>query len=215
MLLYANKLHFCIFDNLTFPKMHLHRNKYDTTIPWLYSQNKEYLLPKEFRETIPCSTIFFWRNSQKPFYGLEFSNIRTESLEWYELLHERNHLQKTVKVIAKVWIGLSTILTTLLQKTKEYNEHLVDAVQQLTTVFPKSLACKIVRISKATFDYRLSNLKIKCGISPLDLCFKRHPLQLATGEVQSNLHFQILIFLVGLRFQFITNYYGITNYAFR
>lgn len=85
--------------------MHIHRNKYDTTIPWLYSQNKECLLPSEFRETIPCSTVFFWRNNPKPFYGSEFSNIRTESLEWYELLHERNHLQKTLKIIAKVWIG--------------------------------------------------------------------------------------------------------------
>ena len=73
----------------------------------------------------------------------------------------------------------------MLQKTKEHNELLVNVVQQLATVFSKDIACKIVRISKATFDYRLSNLKIKCGISPLDLCFKRNPLQLATSEVQT------------------------------
>src|SRR5690554_2702258 len=51
--------------------------------------------------------------------------------------------------------------------------------------FHKKLVFKIFSISPSTF-YNWSNKeKVKCGISPLSLCFKRHPLQLAVNEVET------------------------------
>lgn len=72
-----------------------------------------------------------------------------------------------------------------------------------------------MRISKATFDYRLSILKIKCGISPLDLCFKRHPFQLATREVQAIKYaFLNPDFHASLPFRFTIIYYDKNNQVF-
>src|SRR5690554_4177068 len=61
----------------------------------------------------------------------------------------------------------------------------MSSIEQLFEVFPKKLVFKIFSISPSTF-YNWSNKeKVKCGISPLSLCFKRHPLQSAVNEVET------------------------------
>ena len=49
---------------------------------------------------------------------------------------------------------------------------------------PKRTAFRLLRLSPAAFYERLNRLKMRCGISPLDRCLKRHPLQLSLPEVQ-------------------------------
>lgn len=161
------------------------RTKYDSVVPWLYAQQKEHLLPEYFRNGIPFSTIASWRNGIKPYHGAEFARIRIESLEWNELLHERENLKSTIRTICKVWISVSDIVLPILNKKQEHWNHTLDAIQQLQSKFGKRIACKLSGISVHTFSYRLGKIKFKCGISPLDLCFKRHPSQLTQNEVKT------------------------------
>lgn len=166
--------------------MNPQRTKYDSVIPWLYHHGKEHLIPDDFRKTIPYSTISSWRNQNlKPYYGTEFRNIQKESLDWYELFQERNHLKKTVRVLAKTWISVSNILAPIIQKSKQHSELFMNAIQQLKTVFPIQTACHIAGISKSAFDYRIAQIKYTCDLSPLSMCFKRHPLQLTFNETET------------------------------
>ena len=46
------------------------------------------------------------------------------------------------------------------------------------------MALRLARLSSSSFHERMARAKAQCGLSPLDRCFKRHPLQLALGEVR-------------------------------
>lgn len=59
----------------------------------------------------------------------------------------------------------------------------IDIQRKLFTVFDKRVVCKLTRMSASAYRTKLNTLKVKCGISPLSLCLKRHPLQLAKSEV--------------------------------
>jgi len=46
---------------------------------------------------------------------------------------------------------------------------------------PKKFACKLAGLSPAALRYRTK--KIQCAVSPLSLCLKKHPAQLASKEI--------------------------------
>ena len=49
------------------------KNKYDTSVVFLYAMGKEHLLPYHFRKQIPYSTIADWRkNDYSQYLGHEF-----------------------------------------------------------------------------------------------------------------------------------------------
>ena len=57
------------------------RKKYDTSVIMLYLLKLEHLLPKEFRQKIPYSTITSWRkNSSKKYEGSQFRFLFDERL---------------------------------------------------------------------------------------------------------------------------------------
>ncbi len=160
------------------------RRKYDSHIVWLYNNGKEGLLPADFRNTIPDSTAFDWRNNDyTSFYGSEFRYMQQEAFEWYELYQQQKRLEKVQRVIARVWVSVSKRIMPLLHAAKEQQEVILNATQQLCTVLPKRLVLRLTHISAPAFSYRLQKLKTACGLSPLSLCFKRHPQQLALQEV--------------------------------
>jgi len=76
------------------------------------------------------------------------------------------------------------VLTPVITKSGKHAELFVDAVQRLFTVFPKKTALKIAGMSSSAFYDRLVRVKFKCGLSPLDLCLKKHPVQLAAAEIR-------------------------------
>lgn len=117
------------------------------------------------------------------YLGQEFRSMRDESLEWYELLHGHNRLKNILRVLARVWIAVSLVLTPVLKKVDR--ETLYDHLQRLFCVLPRRLALKLVGISAPSFYHRLHKLRVKCGLSRLSLCLKRHPLQLAVAEVDA------------------------------
>jgi transposase InsO family protein len=157
------------------------RHKYDTSIVLLYTQRKEHLLPDHFRKTIPFSTASTWRNENAmDFKGSEFRPINQEAFDWYELFLKYQMLKRTVRILCKVWIAIAGIVKPSLN-AKQHTEIVFNEMQKLFTIIPKQLACKLAGWSPVAFRYRAQ--KIQCAISPLSLCFKRHPSQLASKEI--------------------------------
>lgn len=161
------------------------RKKYDSFIIWLYNQNKENLIPAEIKNHIPYSTASAWRNLEySNYFGHEVRQMQNEALEYYELFENYKNLKRTFNMITKVWVNVSEVLMPMLHKCKEHQEMVANEVQRLFTVFPKKIVHKLTHISPSAFYTRLNRLKVKCGVSPLELCFQRHPLQLAKKEVE-------------------------------
>ena len=161
------------------------RKKYDSCLVWLCNSGNEHLIPSHLKTAIPHSTLSTWRNTDySSYFGHEVRTVQQQALEYYSLFEQYASLKKTVFVLARVWGTVSSILLPVLQKKKEYEAVLVEVVQQLFSVFSHRFAFRLVGISATSFSERLSRVKVRCGISPLQLCFKRHPLQLAVREVQ-------------------------------
>ena len=161
------------------------RNKYDTFLIWLYNQQKEHLLPKEIKNRIPDSTASGWRNLDYTNYiGHEVNSIQKQAIEQFELFEKYKHLKKVVFTITKLWVSISDVVLPVLTKSKENRGVVLEGLQQLFQVLPRKTALHLFKISPTTFFNWMAVDKVKCGISPLDLCFKRHPLQLAKKEVE-------------------------------
>ncbi|MEX2597317.1 MAG: DDE-type integrase/transposase/recombinase [Salibacteraceae bacterium] len=161
------------------------KNRYDSFLVWLYCNDKAHLIPNHIKQLIPNSTASTWRNvDYNNFIGNELRTIQNEALDHYTLLQEHRNLKRVVTVITKVWLGVSSVLMPIIHKQKEMEALIVDEVQRLFVVMPKRTALRLWRLSPSMFYERISRLKAQCGISPLDRCFKRHPLQLSMDEVR-------------------------------
>jgi transposase InsO family protein len=158
------------------------RPRYATFVPTLYNQGKEHLLPEEFRKSIPHSTASTWRNEDfMSFKGSELLGIQNEAFQWYELFLQHQKLKRTVRIVCKVWIAIATIVKPVLNARRN-TESVYDELQRLCAVIPKKMVCKLIGWSPVALRYRAK--KIQCAISPLSLCFKRHPSQLASKEIE-------------------------------
>ncbi len=66
------------------------KNKYDSSIVFLYATGNEHLLPEEFRKQIPYTTIFGWRRTDYDKYlGHEFRYFFDDAFENAELKYHR------------------------------------------------------------------------------------------------------------------------------
>lgn len=159
------------------------RVKYHSQIAWLYNQEKENLLPMDFRKTIPTSTISEWRSSSfESYYGYEYVTVSRQELSYDELLQQNKCLKKRLRTITKSWFNVSNILLPVLQKNKEHDELFLGEIQRMINAFPKKMALKIMRISAQTFSYRMGNLHTKCGNSNINRCRRKYPHQLSFSE---------------------------------
>ena len=62
------------------------KNKYDTSVIFLYAIGKEHVLPLEFRKKIPYSTISTWRKSDYSNYlGHEYRYHFDEAFNSFEI----------------------------------------------------------------------------------------------------------------------------------
>src|SRR5690554_6421861 len=164
---------------------HRKRQRYDSFLIWLYHNEKEHLVPSHIRNIIPHSTASDWRRTKiESFVGHEIREIQQSAIDQYELLEQHRNLKKEVRTISKVWLTVAPVVQQALHRKKEHSEMLVNQVQQLITVLPQRVALRIAGISTTSFYERLWNLKVQCGISPIQRCLKRHPLQLSAGEVK-------------------------------
>ncbi len=63
------------------------------------------------------------------------------------------------------------------------NEVFLSAIQKLLTVLPQKFVLRLAGISAPAYYYRICKSKISCELSPVFLCLRKHPLQLALKEV--------------------------------
>jgi hypothetical protein len=158
------------------------RTSYDTAIIWLYANQKEHLLPVEFRNRIPSSTISDFRNrNYSNYFGSEHRQIIQEALEYYELFSKYQKINSTLLTISKTWRTISKNVLPLLHKNKNISENLLNETQRLFSALSKKSALKIFGFTRSGFQYRIAKA-ISCTGSPIELCVKRIPQQLSNSE---------------------------------
>lgn len=161
------------------------RSSYDTFIVALYMHQKEHLIPDFIRNKIPSSTASGFRNRKPDHYiGSELRELQKEMFNQHELMLKHAKLKRLLHVITIAWIAFAKIGAHPLLRKKHLRFWVVEQVQLLCTVMPKSKVLKLAGLSDAAFNYQLNQVKFKCGISPLSLCQKRHPNQLAASEIK-------------------------------
>ena len=160
------------------------RNRYDSFLIWLYAQEKDNLIPGHIKRLIPHSTASTWRNIDfSSFIGHELREIQQEAISQYEIYQNHQTLKRVVFVLTRVWLAVYHILIPVLLKQKQHIEILITELQRLFVVIPKKTALRLTGISPSSFHAHLNRLKFQCKLSPLQLCIRKHPLQLATAEV--------------------------------
>lgn len=162
------------------------RNRYDSSLICLYAMGKESMIPAHLREQVPYSTASTWRQVDMTlFVGHELRSFHSDALDHYALLCKYRALHRSVCLLLRVWSTVAHIVLPALKDAKEHGERFMGALQELITVMPRERALRLAQLSSSAFYDRLAQLKMRCGISPLGRCFKRHPLQLALGEVRA------------------------------
>ena len=115
------------------------------------------------------------------FKGSEFLHMQQEGIQWYELFLEHRKLKRTVQALCRVWITLAPVIKPVL-RVRSTTERVFDQLQHLFQATSKKFTCKLAGWSPAALRYH--SKKIQCTVSPLSLCFKRHPSQLLAKEIR-------------------------------
>jgi putative transposase len=161
----------------------LRYNRYHPSLVCCYALGREHLVPDHVRELVPHSTASGWRRiDTSSLIGHEVWHTQKDALDLHEVLIRHERLRITILTLMKVWTALADILIPVL-KNKEHGERIVNALQRLFTIMPRRRALKLVDLSTSAFHERLARVKVRCGLSPAERCFQRHPLQLALREV--------------------------------
>ena len=95
------------------------KNKYDSSVVFLYAIGREQLLPLDFRKKIPYSTISSWRKTNYGNYlGHEFRYHFSDAFKCFELESENNRLKSRLLSLARSWLTLSHIILPLVKTTR-------------------------------------------------------------------------------------------------
>jgi hypothetical protein len=108
------------------------RKKYDTSVIFLYAVGRENLLPSEFRNQIPYSTISTWRSlDYSKFFGHEFRYFFDEAFDKAEVVKENKKLRQIMFGIARSWLVLGSVLQPLIKnarKDRKIQKDIIDAI---------------------------------------------------------------------------------------
>ena len=145
----------------------------------LYLLRQEHLLPKEFRKTIPYSTISSWRKSTYESYeGSQFRFLFDANWDLISLKQENQRLRSIMISVAKSYILLKANFEDFIknQKTKkEFQAKLVLAVNVLRSHITLEVALKIFFIHRNQFYEWAVASKHNCTHSYSFLCLKGIP----------------------------------------
>lgn len=164
------------------------KNKYDTSVVFLYAIGKESLLPDDFRKKIPYSTISTWRKTDYSNYlGHEFRYHFKDAFKSFELESENKRLKRYMMVLARSWITLSHIMLPLVKQSnsnKEAQLKILTAINYLKNMMGIDKTLKLIGLSKPLYYQWELEARFECFDSFTQLCTKRHPQQLQLKEVQ-------------------------------
>ncbi len=164
------------------------KNKYDSSVVFLYAIGKEDLLPREFRRQIPYSTISSWRkNDYSQYLGHEFRYFFDEAFSSAELSHRYHKLKKTMMSLARSWITLSDMFVPLVKSAandKKNKNNILSVVNNMKTHFGLERTLKLMGLSKSLYYQWTLEARFECFDSYTQLCVKRHPQQLELKEIR-------------------------------
>lgn len=164
------------------------KNKYDTSVVFLYSIGKEHLLPAEFRRKIPHSTIYNWRKfNYGEYLGNEFRLFFDQAFSSAELNYRYHALKKQMMSLARSWVALSHIMLPIvksLQGDKQSQNSILSAVNYMKGHLGFDRTLKLMGLSKTLYYQWTTEARFECFDSYTQLCVKRHPQQLEIEEIQ-------------------------------
>ena len=163
------------------------KQKYDSSVVYLYSIGNENILPADFRKKIPYPTISTWRKTDYSQYiGHEFRYVFADAFTNAELSYRYHELKKGVMSMAKAWITLSSVIIPILKNTKgdkEFQKKVLNAIRHMSNYIGVDKTLKMLSISRTQYQQWILESRFDCFDSHASLCIKRHPHQLHLEEV--------------------------------
>ena len=163
------------------------KNKYDTSVIFLYAIGREHLLPHDCRKKIPYSTISTWRHTNYGNYlGHEFRYHFNDAFKSFELQQKNTQLRITLRSLARSWLTLSNIILPMVKKAnnnKKAQGKILKAVDYLKQQFGLDKTLKLLGLSKPLYYQWVLEARFDCFDSYTQLCVRRHPQQLETKEI--------------------------------
>lgn len=163
------------------------KNKYDSSVVFLYAIGKENMLPKQFRSKIPSSTISTWRKTDYSQYiGHEFRYFFDDAFSQAEVAHRNQKLKSTLQAVLKTWFKLSFAIKPIIREAsqnKELQNRLLQAVNYLRSNIGLERTLKLFGLSKPLYYQWILESRFDCSDSFTQLCMRRHPQQLQLKEI--------------------------------
>ncbi len=164
------------------------RRFYDTSLIYIFSQNKQHLLSKSLIASIPNSTKATWKNyPNEKFFGFEQRNILDEGLEHFELYKKYKHIKTVLKAVQNIYITLYNVITPFklaFYKLQENRKIIIDLTSRYTPIFGLNAVLSIFQISRSSYQTMLLKEKIKCCASYFEICTRRFGKQLLKNQVE-------------------------------
>ncbi len=164
------------------------KNKYDTSVVFLYALGKEELLPPGFRKQIPYSTISSWRRIDcSKYIGHEFRYFFDDAFNKAELQFRYRNLRQTMSAFARSWVLLQDALFPLVKKAsqdKDMQRQVLIAIGYMQKHIGIERALRLLGLSRTLYHQWILEARFDCFDSFAALCVKRHPHQLGLEEVK-------------------------------
>lgn len=148
-------------------KQNTMKQKYDSSVIYLYATGNEGLLPKEFRKQIPNTTISTWRKTDYSVYiGNEFRYFFDEAFESAEIKYKYKQLKRTMIDLAKSWISLSDVIKPAFRKiknNKQLKKNMLNALSYLERSIGREKGLKLLGISPTLYQqWQIEDYKKAC-----------------------------------------------------
>lgn len=163
------------------------RSRYDTTLIYLFIQNKEHLLAQELVNRIPASTKATWRNySCSDFFGNEQVAILNEGIRYVELYQKYKRIKMVLKAVQAIYISIAGLIAPFKKAFYTINDNrlkVLDLIHEYKSVIDLKCLLNVFQISRSTYNHFLLKEKIKCFSSFMGLCSRRYGSQLTRLQV--------------------------------
>ncbi len=143
------------------------------------------VLDRKTVEKIPKSTLFNWR--QRDFshiFGLP--DVNDSDIDVMRAFLTKKKLLQAAKALYYIFSTFQFIVSNLKNKRKMFSEStelILKTIERTKDVLGFERVLKVFDMSPQTYYYRKN--KLECETSFLNLCKKRHPLQLTSREIVS------------------------------
>jgi len=164
------------------------RQCYDTTLIYLFITGNEHLLPAELLNKIPYSTRSSWKNYVKDkFVGHTQQRILETGIKHEKLFQKYKHIKRVLQAVTAIYIAMTTtldLIKTPLYQVKENKILILNIIAKHKDLVGLIILLNIFKLSLATYQNWLLDLKVKCSASYFEQCTRRYGTQLLKPQVE-------------------------------